>query len=61
MFSRISVISGMFAILTCMVVSNVSAQTTWYVATNGDDSAHTGKNGWNDAFLTINNAVGDFA
>ena len=50
MFSRIRVISGMFAILTCMVVSNVSAQTTWYVATNGDDSAHTGKNGWNDAF-----------
>ena len=57
MFARIRIISGMFAILTCMVVSNVPAQTTWYVATNGNDSAHTGKNGWDDAFLTISNAV----
>ena len=57
MFARIHIISGMFVILTCMVVSNVPAQTTWYVATNGNDSAHTGKNGWDDAFLTISNAV----
>jgi hypothetical protein len=57
MFARIRIISGIFAILACMVVGNVSAQTTWYVATNGNDSANTGKNGWDDAFLTISNAV----
>lgn len=61
MFSHVRVTSGMLAILTCMIMSNASAQTTWYVATNGSDSAHSGTNGWGDAFLTISNAVAQSA
>ncbi len=33
------------------------AQTTWFVATNGSDTEHSGTNGWADAYLTISNAV----
>ncbi len=37
------------------------AQVTWYVATNGNDTANEGTNGWEDAYLTINKAVAESA
>lgn len=57
MFSRVRVTRSMLALLACMIMSKASAQTTWYVATNGSDSANFGTNGWGDAYLTISNAI----
>ncbi len=37
------------------------AQVTWYVATNGNDTANRSTNGWEDAYLTINKAVAESA
>lgn len=44
-----------FVIALCYAVR--APALTWYVATNGNDTTHSGTNGWTNAFLTISNAV----
>ena len=44
--------------LCCLLAAaSAASATTWYVATNGLDTANDGTNGWGDAFATISNAV----
>ncbi|MGI6087757.1 MAG: choice-of-anchor Q domain-containing protein [Kiritimatiellia bacterium] len=61
MFARVCITRSMLALLACMIMSKAPAATTWYVATNGNDTAHDGTNGWEDAYLTINKAVAESA
>ena len=51
--------SYIYFIICALLASGVTAlaQTAYYVATNGDDDAHTGTGGWDNAVKTISNGV----
>lgn len=52
----VAVVLGITLLLTLAgALSTASAQTTWYVATNGSDT--NGGTGWNDAFATIQKGI----
>jgi len=56
-FARCWIRPVCFVMAGLLLCPAVRAQTTWYVATDGNDASHSGTNGWADAYLTISNAV----